>query len=118
VKKIYRNQETDEVLKHFRLRYGLILVFCNYKTLIMQQILGNTNRMIKGHDITSLTFNKYMLVKFPESKTQNSLSHMKSTSLCAKYKHEIANQISFVALLKKHDFKYYRQHESQTREVR
>ena len=54
VKKIDRNKETDEVLKHFRLRYGLILVFCNNKILIVQQILGNTNRLIKGHDITSL----------------------------------------------------------------
>jgi hypothetical protein len=56
VKKIDRNQETNEVWKHFRLRYGLILVFCNNKTLIMQQILGNTNHMIKGHDITSLHY--------------------------------------------------------------
>jgi hypothetical protein len=54
VKQIYRNKETDEVLNHFRLHFGLILVFCNNKTLIVQQILGNTNRLIKGHDITSL----------------------------------------------------------------
>jgi hypothetical protein len=33
----------------------------------MQQILGNTNRMIKGHDITSLhSTNIYMLVIFPD----------------------------------------------------
>jgi hypothetical protein len=70
----------------------------------MQQILGNTTRLIKGHDITSLTFNKYMLVIFPESKF--SFKYEKHYFMCEK--REIANQISFVVLLKKQCFKYYR----------
>jgi hypothetical protein len=55
VKKIYRNQETDEVLKHFRFRYGLILVFCNNKTLIVQQILGLALFSIQQTDLTSFS---------------------------------------------------------------
>jgi hypothetical protein len=55
VKQIYRNQETDEVLKHFRLRCGLILVFCNNKTLIVQQILGLALFSIQQTDLTTFS---------------------------------------------------------------
>ena len=93
MKQIYRNQETDEVLKHFRVRYMPSIWFdfgiLQYQNLIMQQILGNTNHMIKGHDITSLYIQQIYTGNVSQVKILFQI--WKYYFMCEK--REIANQI-------------------------